>query len=193
MRYLVAVLCLTGLAFAVEPIKFRGAYIGEPLSDFVDCFSHKPRALKDGAHVHGKVCEGKRGAVYSTKTSGLMSPKFEGESFNFEDQKLIEIVMYVAHESEWEKVRYDLTQKMGEPRSEVPEIYQNLLGARWEANQGLWVKDDIVAAAGIKVAKLFGAPMQDPLTKAPETEGIQIKIVSAERAKLPETRPSTLD
>lgn len=193
MKRLAAFLLLTAFALAAEPLKFRGAYIGEPLSDFVDCSSHKARALKDGAHIHGKVCEGKRGAVYSTKTSGLMNPRTEGESFGFEDQKLIEIVIYVGHESDWEKVRYDLTQKLGEPRSEVPDVYQNLLGARWEANQGLWVKDDIVAAAGIKVAKVFGSAIQDPFTNAPSTEGIQIKIMSAARARLPETRPSTLD
>lgn len=185
MRLLIAVFCLVGLAVAAEPIKFRGAYIGEPLSDFVDCSSRKPHALKEGLKIHGKVCNGGRGLLYATKTSGFMGPqRTEGESFSIEGQKVVEITIYVGHESDWEKVKYDLTEKLGEPRSEVPEVYQNLMGARWEANQGLWVKDDIVAAAGIKVLKLFGSPMQDPFTNAPTTEGIQIKIMSAERAKL---------
>ena len=52
-----------------------------------------------------------------------------------------------------------------------------------------WVKDNIVVYAGIRVLagieKAFGPGLA--------TEGIQITITDAEHAKLPETRPSTLD
>lgn len=49
-----------------EPLKFRGAFIGEPLSDFADCPGGKAKSLKDGYKTHGKLCEG-RGSVGRVK------------------------------------------------------------------------------------------------------------------------------
>lgn len=188
---LVVISALSTLLYAQEPVKFRGAYIGQPLSDYADCSSGKPKVPK-GYRTHGKLCDGSHGYVFHTKVVGHLDPKDSGESFEFDQSKIVRIKIMVPNE-DWEKVRYDLSQKMGEPRSEVPESYQNLYGAKWEFNQGLWVKGDTVAAAGIKVMKLFGSTITDPFSNKPSTEGIEINITNAKRAGLPETRPNSLD
>jgi hypothetical protein len=175
------------------PIKFRGAYIGQPLSDYVDCSSGKAKSLKDGYKPHGKLCEREFGVVsrlkmHSRVLSGNGSAE-EGESFLFQDGKITRITIFVPDESEWEKVKYDLTQKLGPPSSEVPQIYQNGFGARWEYDQGFWVHENTVAYAGVKVSN-FGHQL---FSNAPMTEGIQLTITDAARAKLPSKTPSTLD
>ena len=177
-----------------EPIKFRGAYLGQSLSDYVDCSAHKAKSLKDGYKVHGKVCEGKVGVVarlkMHTRVMGtLFSDKdaaFEGEEFFFDASKVTRIKIYIPDENEWGKVRYDLIQKLGEPASEIPTVYQNAFGARWEYSQGFWVHGDTVAFAGIKTNNFT-------TRSRPATEGIELTITDATRAKLPETRASTLD
>jgi hypothetical protein len=171
-----------------EPIKFRGAYIAEPLSDYVDCSSGKSKIIREGYKTHGKLCEGKRGVVFHTKTKGIMNPKTEGEGLWFENQKLFRISIMVPNE-DWEKVRYDITEKMGPPTSEVPQVYQNGFGARWEYDQGFWVKDNIAVCAGIQVL----AGIEKAFGPGPATDGIQITITDAEHAKLPSTRPNSLD
>jgi hypothetical protein len=168
-----------------EPIKFRGAYVGEPVTDLVDCSSGK--AKKDGYKVHGNVCAGKKGYVFHTKIHGLMNPKEEGERFRVEDGKIAVITILVPN-TDWEKVRYDLTEKLGDPLSEAPQVYQNGFGATWEYDRGFWVNGDTVASAGIKVL-----PVHAVFNNGMATEGIQITIMSAERAKLPNTTPNSLD
>lgn len=188
MRTAAVILCLACTAFAADPITFRGAFIGEPLSDYVDCSSGKAKSLKEGFKTHGKICEGKRGSVYHTQTKGVLDPKTAGESFDIENEKIIRIRIYVPREDDWEKVRYDLTQKLGNPVSEIPDVYQNGFGARWEFNQGFWVKENIVAYAGIKAL-----PVQKVFGSGPATAGIEINITDADHAKLPSTTPSILD
>src|SRR5207245_6447790 len=39
MKRLAVMLIMLGCAFAQEPVKFRGAWIGQLLSDYVDCSS----------------------------------------------------------------------------------------------------------------------------------------------------------
>jgi len=175
-----------------EPIKFRGAYIGEQLSDFVSCDGNKGKSLKPEYKVHGKVCEGRRGVVAKLKSHGFMNEKYEGEIFAFEDLKLWQITIDVPND-DWAKIRYDLSEKLGEPLSEVPQVFQNGFGAKWEYDQGFWNKGDIVAFAGIKVETLGNQAIVNPLTHRADTRGIEIKITDAQHAKLPQTRPNSLD
>src|ERR1700747_1151994 len=121
------------LAQPTEPITFRGGYLGQPLSDYVDC-SAKPKVLKEGYKIHGKVCEGKLGIVYREKSSFWSPLKSDGELFTFQDKKLVRITIHIPNE-DWQKVKYDLTEKLGQSASEVPEVYQNGFGARWEYEQ----------------------------------------------------------
>ena len=107
-------LLLVSLAFAQELVKFRGAYLDQPLSDYVDCSGGKAKKLESGYRTHGAICEGKRGIVFHVKTKDFMDPKTGGEILKFEEQKLVEIKILVPNEV-WEKVRYDLTQKLGPP------------------------------------------------------------------------------
>jgi len=65
-------LVVVGCAFAQEPVKFRGAWIGQPLSDYVDCSSGKAKKLLPQYRTHGNICAGKRGLVFHTKTKGFM-------------------------------------------------------------------------------------------------------------------------
>lgn len=188
MRYLIAVLAMLGASFAADHMMFRGAYVGQPLSDFVDCSSGKAKATKEGYRTHGGICEGKRGSVFHTRVAGILDPKTSGESFDIEGGKIIRIRIFIPREDEWEKVRYDLTQKLGEPISEIPDVYQNGLGARWEFNHGFWLKQDVVAYAGIRVV-----PVRKAFGSGPATDGIEIQITDSEHAKLPSTTPSTLD
>ena len=192
MRYLVVLLCLAGAALAADQITFRGAYIGQPMSDWVDCSSGKPKAVKEGYKTHGKICQGKLGAVSRLKGHTRMltgnGVAFEGEEFFIEEGKISRIKIFVPDEREWEKVKYDLTQKLGPPSSDVPQVYQNGFGARWEYDQGFWVHDNTVAYAGIKVRGT-----SQVFSDAPSTEGIEINITDTVHAKLPATRPSTLD
>jgi hypothetical protein len=192
MRSLVVLCCLATAVLATDQITFRGAYIGQPLSDWVDCSSGKAKSLKEGFKTHGKLCQGKTGAIMRLKGhTRILSGNgvsFEGEGFFFEDGKIVRIEIFVPDEREWEKVKYDLIQKLGPPSSDIPQVYQNGFGARWEYDQGFWVRDNIVAYAGIKVSsmkKVFG--------NDPATEGIEINITDAQHAKLPATTPSTLD
>ena len=193
LRYLVAaVVVLSSVASAQEPIKFRGAYIGEPLGDFLDCSRSKPIVLKDGYKVHGKLCEGKKGSIYRMHARGVLIIKDEGEVFMFENRSLFRILISVPNE-DWEKIRYDLTEKLGEPKSEVPTVYQNAYGARWEYNQGFWEKGNTVAFAGVRVAHLGSQAINAPLSNQPQTEGIQITVTDAVHAKLPRTTANSLD
>jgi len=82
---------------------------------------------------------------------------------------------------------------MGEPVSEVPTVYQNGFGARWEFDRGFWVKDGIVAAAGVRVENFAGHADTNVLTHQIETSGVEITIMSAERAKLPSSTRNSLD
>lgn len=186
MRCVVIMMCLATAALAADQLTFRGAYIGEPVSDFVDCSSGKAKTLKEGYRTHGKVCDG-RGYIFHTKVKGLLDPKTSGEAMVTESGKITRIRIFVPNE-DWEKVRYDLTQKMGDPVSEVPDVYQNALGGRWEFNQGFWANGNIVAFAGIKVL-----PVRKAFGNGPATDGIEINIMDAQHAKLPNTTPSTLD
>lgn len=181
-------LCLATVALAADPITFRGAYIGQPVSDYVDCSSGKAKALKEGYRTRGKLCAGGHGIVFHTKMAGLFDPKDSGEWLESDNGKIIRIKIFIPKEDDWEKVRYDLTQKLGDPVSEVPDVYQNGLGARWEFNKGFWMKGDVVAFAGIKVM-----PIHRVFGSGPATSGIEITITDPVHAKLPSTTPSTLD
>lgn len=175
-----------------EPIKFRGAFVGESLSDFVDCGSGKGKVLKEGYKSHGKLCEGKKGVVFHTKTKGFMDPKTDSQALMFEDRKLFRITIFVPNE-DWEKVRYDINDKMGQPASEVPQAFQNGFGARWEYNQGFWSNGNTVVFAGIKVLTIGGEAIRSPFSNQPATRGIEVTITDAEHAKLPSTSPNTMD
>jgi hypothetical protein len=183
---------LASVAFAEEPIKFRGAYVGEPLSDFVDCSSGKGKLLKEGYKSHGKLCEGKKGVIWRTKIRGFLNTKEDGDAFMFEGSKLFRIMIFIPNE-DWEKVRYDITDKMGAPASEVPQTFQNGFGARWEYNQGFWSKGDTVVFAGIKVDSVAGQAITSPFSNQPSTRGIEVTITDAEHAKLPSTTANSMD
>ena len=176
---------------SLQPIKFRGAYIGEPVAELVDC-SGKPKALVDGYKVSGKVCDGGKGSVHRVKNRAKLGVREDGEIFFLESGKVVTIKVLVPND-DWDKVKYDLSQKLGEPSSEAPTVYQNGFGARWEYGKGFWVKDGIVAAAGVKVSHLGGQAINNPFTNQPDTQGIEITIMSAERAKVPNTTPNSLD
>lgn len=195
MKKLFAILLLfVPVAFAEDSIKFRGAYIGQPVSDWVDCSSRKAKSVVDGFKVHGKICEGGKGAISHLKGHQhfMAGPTEEGEIFFVENRKITTIKIMIPN-NDWDKVKYDLTQKLGEPLSEAPTVYQNGFGARWEYGKGFWVKGNVVAAAGVKVAHLGNQAINGLGSNTPETEGIEITIMSAERAKLPSAAPNSLD
>jgi hypothetical protein len=191
LAFLVIAACSAAFAQQPESIKFRGAYIGQPISDYVNCSSRKAKSLREDYKVHGKPCTS-LGSVFRTKTKHFMSSTMEGEGFAFENGKLFRIMIYIPNE-DWDKVRFDLTEKLGEPLKEVPQIFQNGFGARYEYEQGFWQKGDIVAFGKIKVATLGNRAINNPFTNLPDTEGIEVTITDAEHAKLPETRPNMLD
>ncbi len=182
MVLLVLILLLTGFVFGQEPIRFRGAYIGESLSDFVDCSSGKAKALKDGYKSHGKLCEKGMGSISRLKNRAILGVKEEGEVFGFNESKLIAIQIFVANE-DWDQVRDDLTGKLGMPVKDIPQVYQNLFGARWEYGQGFWQSGEVLAFAHVKVAELGGRAINQPFTNNPETEGIEITITNLEVAR----------
>ncbi len=189
------VLLSAGLCCAEEPIRFRKAYLGQPLSDYADCSSGKAKSLLAGYRTHGKLCQGKHGFVFHTKVSGLWNPRESGERLEFEDRTLYKITIYVPND-DWAKVRYDLSEKLGEPLSEVPQTYQNLLGARWEFNQGFWRKGNVVAYAGMKVDTIAPCGGISALAKpqgVPCSDNIRIIITTPERAGEPDTKPNSLD
>jgi hypothetical protein len=183
------------IAFGEEPIKFRGAWISQPLSDYVDCSSGKAKSLRPDYRPHGKLCAGQRGSISHDKAHArFLGPVTDqGEIFLFENRMLIQIAIFAENEGDWDKIKYDLTEKLGKPISEVPTVYQNAFGARWEYDHGFWVKDRIVASAGIRVEHAGGAAHPGLFSNHPETSGVEIIIMSAERAKLPSTRPNSLD
>lgn len=195
MKTLLVVLTLTLVAVAEEPVRFRGVYIGEPIAELsVDCSGGKPKKLDSGYKIHGDVCSGKRGIIYRTHAKGGFwdGVKIDGDSFSIVDGKIVSIAIWVPN-NDWAKVRYDLVQKLGEPATEVPDVYQNAFGAKWEYSQGFWSKGELVVTAGIKVDELAGAASRNPFTGQIETRGIQILITDAQHARLPSTRPSTID
>ena len=110
----------------------------------------------------------------------------------FENGKLFRITINIPNE-DWNKVRFDLTEKLGEPAKELPQVFQNAFGARYEYEQGFWQKGEIVAFAKIKVAALGNQVIRNPFTNRPDTEGIEVTITDAIHAKLPDTPPSTMD
>jgi hypothetical protein len=192
LALLVIVAGRAALAQQSEPIKFRGAYIGQSLADYVDCSSGKGKVVKDGYKMHGKLCEGRKGYVFHTQTKGLMEPKTSGEVLIFEEQKLAVIRILVPNE-DWDKVRYDLVEKLGPPTSEMPQVFQNGFGARWEFSRGFWSQGTTVVYAEIKVLTLFGAAVEAPFSHRPATQGIEVTVMDAQRAKLPSTAPNSLD
>jgi hypothetical protein len=184
-------------AFAQDgPITFRGAYLGQPVSAYVDCSSGKARTIQPGYKTHGKLCRGERGWVYHTKSVGVWHPRAEGEILEFQGKVLSKIRIELAN-NDWEKLRYDLSQKLGEPSSEPPEVYGNLFGARWEFNQGFWRKGDIVAYAGEKVETIGGCGFADTLSQSrmphPCSDSIELVITTAQIAGTPDKRRNSLD
>ena len=186
MKVIPLVLVLVVTSVAADQVTFRGVYIGEPISNIVACSSGKAKAQK-GYRVRGNICDGQHGYIFHTQVKGILNPKESGEWFESEGGKVIRIRIFVPNE-DWDKIRYDLTQKLGSPSSEVPAVYQNGFGARWEFNQGFWIKEDLVAYAGIKVL-----PVRRVFGSGPATDGIEINITDTQHAKLPSSRPSTLD
>jgi hypothetical protein len=176
-----------------KPVTFRGGYIGQPLSDYADCSSGKPKSIKEGYKVYGN-CKLKRAAVAHTRARNFMDPSPVGEEFSFENDKLVEIHIYIKDE-DWAKTKYDLTAKLGSPISENPQVFSNNFGGRWEYGQGSWIKGDIAAIARVKVdvsmeplANFDGRVAEQPMTK-----GIEIIVTDSARAKLPSSTRSTLD
>jgi hypothetical protein len=141
--------------------------------------------------MRGNLCRDK-GVVFRTKFKHFMSSTMEGDGFAFQDGKLFRITVYIPNE-DWDKVRFDLSEKLGPPAKEVPQVFQNGFGARWEYEQAFWQKDDVVAFAKIKVATIGGSAIRNPATNLPDTEGIEVTITDAEHAKLPSTLPNSLD
>jgi hypothetical protein len=194
MKKMVLVL-LVSFAFAQEPVKFRGAFVGEPLSDFVDCSSSKGKLLKEGYKSHGKLCEGKSGSISRLKNRALLGVTMDGEVFGFNESKVVAIMIFVPNDN-WEKVRDDLTEKLGPPSKEMPQVYQNGFGAHWEYGQGFWQTANLVAFAKVKVANLGGVAINRPFSHTPETEGIEVTITDpeyAKKGKLLSASPNTMD
>lgn len=189
MKYVICLLiCAAAFAFGQnQPVKFRGAYLGQPLSDYADCSSGKAKALEKGWKTHGDICHGKLGLVYRVKVRGIFNAKSDSEVLRFENEEITNIQIDIPND-DWEKIRFDLTSKLGEPLSEVPQVYQNLFGARWEFNRGVWRKGDLVAFAEVEAA-----PDGACLRNSPCTTGIRVTIMSAEKAEMPDTKPNSLD
>jgi hypothetical protein len=178
-----------------EVIKFRGAYLGQPLSDYVDCSSGKPKPLEKGYRTHGDLCGGKKAYLFHTKSHGFWDPQTEGEFFIFENRSVTKITIEVPN-NDWEKVRFDLSQKLGQPTSEAPQEYQNGFGAHWEFNQGFWRKGNVIAYAGMQVSTLghcggFAAALAS--SSQPCSEAIRIVITTPERAGTPDSKANSLD
>ena len=195
MKTLLVLLVCCCPMFGQEPIRFRGAYVGEPLSDFADCSSGKPKVIKEGYKAYGKICNGKAGAISRLKNKAFLGVVFKGESFTFMESRIVAITIFVANEN-WQKVRDDLTEKLGAPSKEVPQVYQNGFGAHWEYGQGFWQAANLVVFAQVKVANVGGAAITRPFSNTPETEGIEIRIMGpemAKRAKLLSTGPNSID
>jgi hypothetical protein len=190
VKYFAILLLCVPICLAQNEPAFRGGFIGQPLSDYADCSSRKPKSIREGYKAYGK-CDGKV-AITRTHARSFMDPDPVGETFRFENQKLVEILIYIKNE-DWEKTKYDLTQKLGQPRSEIPQIYQNGFGARWEFPQGFWSDGRIVAAARVKVDEFAGVANHKFFSNEIATKGIEIIITDAERAKLPSTQPNSLD
>ena len=193
MKYPLVLLLLTAFGLAEEPMKFRGAYVGQPLSDWAECSaSGKAKSKLDGYKVHANCIKPGMGIVIHTRARGFMDPEPQGETFPFENQQLVEIHIFVKSD-DWEKVKYDLTQKFGQPASETPQVYQNLFGARFEYGQGYWTSGTLVAIAKVKVDE-HGSPLANMTgDHRPATRGIEVIVTDAHRAKLPSAMPSTLD
>jgi hypothetical protein len=87
------------------------------------------KLIKDGYKLHGHACES-NGIVSRIKVHGSFAKAAsrDGEELYFENQKLVRMKIYVP-DDDWDKVRYDLSQKLGEPVSEPPQVYQNGFGA----------------------------------------------------------------
>jgi hypothetical protein len=186
------------VAAPTQEVKFRGAYLGQPLSDYVDCTSRKAKANAAGYRLYGHLCDGKRGQVVHTKSKGLLSTQEDGEILWFDNRSLVNIQIEVPN-ADWEKVKFDLTKKMGEPLSTVPDVYQNGFGARWKFDHGFWRRGDVVAVAGMKVRDGYCGGMLDVLSQTrsqasqPCSDAIEINITTAQRAGTPDTKPNSLD
>jgi hypothetical protein len=79
----------------------------------------------------------------------------EGEMFGFQDSKVAVIQIMIAKDG-WDKVREDLTAKLGEPTKEMPQTYQNAFGARYEFSSGFWQATNLVVFAREIVASSGG-------------------------------------
>jgi hypothetical protein len=193
-KMVLLLLVCSPLLFAQDAIRFRGAYLGEPLSDFADCSSGKIKVIKQDYKAHGKICEGKPGVISRLKNKAFLGVVFEGESFTFSESRIVAITIFVPNE-DWQKVRDDLTEKLGAPSKEVPQVYQNGFGAHWEYGQGFWQATDLVAFAKVKVANVGGVTINRPFSNTPQTEGIEVRIMGPEMAKRAKLLPggNTLD
>ena len=69
-------------------------------------------ATAEGYKSHGKLCEGKRGAVYRIKVHSFLNSKDEGEMFWFEDRQLVTIKIRIPNE-DWDKVRSRRAEQHG--------------------------------------------------------------------------------
>jgi hypothetical protein len=141
------------------------------------------------------LCEGKSGSISKLKNRAFLGVALDGEVFGFNESRVVTIVILVPN-NDWEKVRDDVTEKLGPPSKEMPQVYQNGFGAHWEYGQGFWQTANLVAFAKIKVANLGGVAINRPFSNNPETEDIEVTIMDPEYAKhvnLSSTSPNSMD
>lgn len=115
--------------------------------------------------------------------------------FGFQDSKLAVITILVA-DNDWDKVRDDLNEKLGPAAKEVPQVYQNAFGARWEYGSAFWQAANLVVFAREKVNSVGGVARPGLFSNSPETSGIEITITDsdhAKRMKLPSGAANSLD
>ena len=190
-------LLLTGVVFAraqqdepqqdrSQPIKFRGAYIGEPLADFVTCPGNKP--IDPAFKVHGNLCEEGKGRIENmkSKSRGFMDAmtkktvqktlSHDGVEITVVDGKIDAIRIQLPEETDWDNLAADITAKLGKPIDQRGRSFQNKFGAHYDFPLSIWKRDGVIATAGVDAKAEFNG---DSIT----TAGIKVFITSSAKYK----------
>jgi hypothetical protein len=151
-----------------EPLRIKGMYLGQTVQDYLINSQGKARYAKfdlnncsNASNVRQKALDGKDAgpsdhelctqfakAAAGEKITIRLSFTYPGET-TFEHGVVTDVLQLILPDrsdplgSQWDKVLYDLTKKIGEPSDSAPVVAQNAFGGMFTYRSACWTSGEV--------------------------------------------------
>jgi hypothetical protein len=182
-----------------QPLKIKGVFLGQPVTDFLENSEAKDRFAQFDTTRCSKakrsdrnICETLARAAAGEKVTFSLMPELPG-STTFDHGVVVEHVQLILGtisdglNGPFDKVLYDLKQRLGVPKDTTPIVMQNGFGATFSYRSASW---------------MIGDPAHSEFVVATEhrlDDGLKVVLVSLsnrtenDHQKELAQRPSTID